>query len=316
MDLALLDEWTVGAEEIDRLGHMSVRFYVARNTRAHGALLALPGFAAERRRAEGVVIHRVDSFARFHREQRLGAALQTRGGFASVGETSLRAYCEICNGATGDVAATFVTDIALEDRASRAPRALPDDVRRRAEAMTTSLPDYGAPRTLRLVPPRLDLTFEQIRDRVGEVRPGGAVSLRWERTIMPQDCDEAGFLRDDETLMFSHRQQTQAMAGDDTAQPVWTAPDGRRFGWAVMELRNAQFAPPRSGDRLRSIGGIIQLLNKGRQLRRWIFDTDTGRMVGVDETVSLAMDLGERRAMEIPPDMRAELSLSLTPDFA
>ena len=73
-DLQIRQHSTVTADEIDSLGHMNVRYYVARMERANAELLkglVEPG-ALERG-----MLSRVDTYTRFQREQFEGAKLVT-----------------------------------------------------------------------------------------------------------------------------------------------------------------------------------------------------------------------------------------------
>ena len=80
----ILDESPVLESEIDSLGHMNVRFYIARIDRANNALLKLIGIDAAA--LPGIVISRSDTYSRFHREQFADSSLEVHGGLLKTGK--------------------------------------------------------------------------------------------------------------------------------------------------------------------------------------------------------------------------------------
>jgi hypothetical protein len=142
------------------------------------------------------------------------------------------------------------------------------------------------------------------------------MSGRREATIDAIDCDADGRLREDVDLMFvMHRPQT----GEEAASfgpPVMKTPDGRRFSWAMIETRAVVLGRPVAGDRLISIGADIGLGERWRQSRRWAYIADTGRLIGVNDVVGIALDLDSRQSIEIPESVRASIERSYLPDLA
>ena len=74
--MQLLGESTVGAEEIDSLGHMNVRYYMARMEKANRILIDQLSEAATSSPAN-VLLRRTDTYTRLRREQFRGATLHT-----------------------------------------------------------------------------------------------------------------------------------------------------------------------------------------------------------------------------------------------
>jgi acyl-CoA thioester hydrolase len=314
--MRLFDQSVVGDDEIDSLGHMNVRFYMARVVRANKALMASWGVTPELRRGLNAVLNRVDSYCRYHREQFSGAPLQVWGGLLDIGPDAARLLYEVRNPDKGEVAAAFIVVFALEDLVTRARVALPAEVLVRAQAARTELTEHGTPRSIKLDPPRLNVTLEAIEARVGD-RPSGMMGAGMERVVEPEDCDDHGFLRPGEDLMFGARLRARLQSGDRPfGPPTFVSDEGHRFAWAWMETRQVQVATPRAGDVLRAVGADVALQRKTRQSRRWIFNTTTGQLAGVDDTVGIALDLDARRSIEIPAKVRAELESRYLPEFA
>jgi hypothetical protein len=230
-------------------------------------------------------------------------------------ETGLTMFLEVRSAATGEPAASFVIEFALEDLATRRRLTLTPTTIRQAEAQLGALPPYGAPRSLSLEPPRLDLEFEAIRARVAE-GDGSLLGGQTDCLIEAEDCDAYGFLREGEDLMFGPRRRGQPAGAGQMGPVIQLSDDGRRFGWAWMETRSIELARPRAGDVLRSVPVEISLQRKARHTRRWIFNTTDGRLAGIEDSVGVAFDIEARRAIEIPPRVRADLEARHVPEFA
>jgi acyl-CoA thioester hydrolase len=305
-----LDESVVGADEIDGLGHMNVRFYMERARWANRALVAEIGLGE----TPDARLVEVDSYTRYLREQFEGSRLTVDGGVLETSQREARAYFEIRNPARGEIAATFIIATALSSRIDGESLPLPAGVAERAEASRVELPEHGRPRTIDLAPPRLDLEFETIARRFAE-DPSDPMSRRFEWTVEPDMCDEHGLLSDIGALMFGgwRPPKPEEMRRHG---PMTFDGDGRRLGWASLETRTLRVSPARAGDRLSSIGAEIGLHRKVRHSRRWLFDVTTGRLVSLNDDVSVALDLDARRSIEIPASIRSSLEARHAAEFA
>lgn len=311
--MQILDDGPVLDTEIDSLGHMNVRFYLNRVDRANRFLLQKLGL---NELAPACTVRRYDTYSRFRREQFAGARLQVAGGTLEVNAKQARCYFEIRNPAKDEIAATFITVSTLEDAASRQAVLFPEALTQINEQYSVLLPSYGSPRSLSLAPPRTDVTLPALEARVSATPEPGMMSGRLEATIDDIDCDADGRLREDVDLMFvMHRPQT----GEEAASfgpPVMKTPDGRRFSWAMIETRAVVLGRPVAGDRLISLGADIGLGERWRQSRRWAYIADTGRLIGVNDVVGIALDLDARQSIEIPEPVRESIERSYLPDLA
>jgi hypothetical protein len=208
----------------------------------------------------------------------------------------------------------MIVEFALEQKATRARLPIPAEVLARALAALVQLPDYGAPRSLTLDPLRRDVTFAQIFARVGD-RGDGANGGLSERTIPAEGCDEYGYLREGAELVVAMEPPGRG-PGQSFGPPVTVTREGLRYGWALMELRSVNFARPRAGDVLRAIGALIGLEGKIRRSRRWTFEAASGRLMAIDDTAAILLDIDKRRAMDIPPELREELADRQGAEFA
>ena len=314
--MRLLGESSVLPEEIDTLGHMNVRYYLQRVLVGHETLMAELGLGREVLVARKAILTRADTYIRYHREQLSGARLEVLGGLLAASETGLKMFYEVrC--ASGDPAATFVIDLALEDRPTRRRLPVPAETIALADALRVPLPAHGEPRSLTLEPPRLDLSFADIEARVKDMpNDNTMLGIQMERTVEPQDCDVYGFMREGEDLMYRAHRAVEGPAGGTFGPPIQLSDEGHRFGWAWLETRSIQGARPRLGDVLRSIPAEIGLQRKTRHTRRWIFNMTTSRLAGIEDCIGIALDIDARRSIEIPTTIREALETRFVPEFA
>jgi acyl-CoA thioester hydrolase len=306
----------VQPEEIDSLGHLNVRFYLERIGRAERAMLAALGLTRETLKNSGATMRTVDTYSQFRREQFEGAELAVLGGVLGTEPTRIRSYFEIRNPARDEIAAVFVTTSELTDRTTRVPRGLPAQLREANEQYGVLLPEYARPRSLSLDPPRTDVRLADLLARIPEASEFGMTGRR-EAEILEQDCGADGVLRDDVELMFlMFRHAAEGRDPKQFGPPVLRTDEGHRFGWAMMETRNIELARPRAGDTVVFLGADVGIADKSRQSRRWSFVRDTGALLGIHDTVGIAIDLDARKAIPIPRSIRAEMERCYLPEYA
>ncbi len=310
--MQLLHESTVQAEEIDSLGHMNVRFYMARMEAANQALLDDIGLPQDA--LHGAYLRRIDTYTRFRQEQFEGAPLHAVGGVLTLGEAGMQSYVEIRNPETDTTAATFIVTTALVDRTDRQPRLLP--VLKHDDVQQVEIPNYARPRSLELGPVNTDVTLEELERVVPDVEGGGMMSGRRHTQIDDGDVDAEGWLREDLELMFLPFTKMAAETGTPHGPPVFNTSDGRRVGWAVMETRNMLFGQPRLGDEIAYFSADVGVEKKSRLSRRWALDRNSGKLLGISDTVGLCIDLDARRATSWPDELREQIERHVLPQLA
>jgi acyl-CoA thioesterase FadM len=284
---------------------MNVRFYATRAALATRTLAAEYGLSREACAERGVLLCVPDSFTRHYREQLAGARLAVMTGVLSVREMGLRLYHELVNRDSGELAATFVHEVKLHDRATRTPRAFPAGLAERAQASKIVWPEHGRPRTVDLdrLPEALTLDIARAR----------GLEMRKPRAIAREACDEDGFY---DAAFAPELVWGGEPIGRRGFVPIVEGPDGRKFGWAMLESRNAMLETPRVGARIQSFSAEVEIARKTSYRHSWVFDLDSGSLVCVSSTVNLAFDIDARKAIEIPDAIRRGLESELHPDLA
>ena len=275
----------VTPDQIDHLGHMNVRHYGANARAGTRSLLADLGVGSVR----SVDLH--DLYTRHHHEQLVGARLEVRSGVLGVDADSIRVYHELVNAETEDLGATFVFRVRSD---------VPLD-----HVDTVELPAHGAPRSI-------DLDAEPTLPELATVRELG-LELRAERQVDEEDT--AG----GETVS-THLLPNLVWGGnppDGTEHEfVHRGPDGQPVGWATMETRLGVHRIPALGTTIQSFAATTAIAEKVTKSSMWAYDVGTGEVLVTFEVVNILFDIGARRALVIPDDMRAEHEQRHHPELA
>jgi len=285
--LAVTHTSTVTPDQIDHLGHMNVRYYAV-NARAATRSFVGPGQV-------------VDMYTRHHREQLLDAQLEVRSGILGDTPGMTRVYHELLNASTGDIASSFVhrvrTETGFTPDAADAPGSA--DL-----ADLIELPAHGRPRSI-------DVDATMATPTLDELRALG-LAMRAEREI---DTDDTGG-GDRVPSSMAPFLFWGGLPVDGIEQDfVHTGPEGQDIGWATMETRVVIERLPELGTRIQSFSATTSVADKTMQTSMWVFDLANGQLLASFEVVSVLFDIGARRAMSIPDDMREEQTTQLRPEL-
>jgi acyl-CoA thioester hydrolase len=311
--MRVLDTSEVLANEIDGLGHLNVRYYMARAQRANRVLMGEFGLGPDALATAKLV--QTDSYCRYQREQFQGSTLTVNGGLLRADAAGVTLYFEVANPAKGQIAATYVITSELIDRATGKARPIPAASLAAAAGALIELPEHGRPRTIDLSPPRLDVAYADLAARLTDDATD-PMSRSMERVVEAKECDEFGFLAETQDLMFGGWRTPTPAEMRGMGPMTFVGDEGHRLGWAALETRSVRVSQARVGDTLRSIGAEIGLHSKVRHSRRWMFDVTTGKLVSLNDNVAIALDLDARRPMDIPPSLRGKLEERHLPEFA
>jgi acyl-CoA thioester hydrolase len=310
-NLSLIQESIVDESEIDSLGHMNVRFYVSRAANANFKLLADLGVQAK----EGEALRRLDTYNRFHKEQFAGAKLGVYGGLIPVeSDVGVTGYYEIRNLDSDDIAASFIITTNLVNTSN--DQVLP--IARLEEPTIapyrTEVPVHGQPRSLNLTPPRM-VSMEEISTLIPYESKPHSINGRREAIVLDEDCDAEGRLKESVDPMFV---MFRPQPGEDLKEigpPVQRDELGRRYSFAMMEIRSINFHRPTLGDTILSMSADVAYGEKWRHTRRWIFAKESGVLLGISDHAAVCMDLDARRAIPIPAEVRLDMEQNSLQDY-
>jgi acyl-CoA thioester hydrolase len=293
----------VNAWECDHMGHMNVRFYVAR------AMEGLAGFAAElglggafgRRAASTLMVK--DQHIRFMREATPPCALHMTASVMEVTDTEARVLQLLVHSMTGELAASFQTVVAhvtVDD-----PRPFPWSARSRQllDTLKADPPPGARPRSLSL----------DENAGGGSITAANALGLMCiaRGTVGIQDCDVFGRMRP-EVFVGRISDGVPALRGQLNGDSAVSS-GAKRLGGAVLEYRIAYLGWPEAGSRLEVRSGLAGVDGATQRFVHWILDPATGRAWGSALAVAADLDLDERKIVPFAPERRARLGSQVVP---
>jgi acyl-CoA thioester hydrolase len=305
-DMIELWRGSVNTWECDEMGHMNVRFYVAKAQEGLGALAHFLGLRHASGRDARAILAPRDCHIRFLKEARPGDPLFMRGGIVEVRETALVVYQELVHTGTGTVSATFRTIVEHRDPTSGRAFAWSQRSRSAAESLQVAVPAHGAPRSIDLSTP------------VRAIAPGDAQMLSRVGlgVVTPDQLDATNRMR---TELFIGRVSDAVpnmLASWRTAMTeAVSATDGvaRKPGAAVLEYRLIYRGAADLGDLLEVRSAIVSVGEKSYTLIHWIIDAASGEVLCTCEAVAVTFDLIARKVLVIPEQFRRALQAQAAP---
>jgi len=184
----VIEVWGGGVNtwECDEMGHLNVRFWVAKSFEGVAGLAAQLGMPrAFTAGAESTLVVR-EQHIRFLREARAGAGLIMTGGVVEIGETDARLLLVIRH-LSGEPAASFQVVVSHVTSADLRPFPWPARIREAAQALMVEVPAFAAARSIDLSP---------VTPTAGYAK---ALALDMTRigmgVIQPAECDVFGRMR-------------------------------------------------------------------------------------------------------------------------
>lgn len=297
----------VSAWECDEMGHLNVRFYVARAMEGLvGAAAALGMPHAFSEHATATLIVR-EHHIRFLREARAGAPLHMTFGVVEMGEEDALLLQVLTHSLSGETCATFLTRVVHARTRDARPFSWPERARAEARSVMTATPADAGPRGVQGGPLQSIASLAKA-DELG-LRCVGRGS------VLPQDCDVFGRMHAEMVMgRISHGISHFSAPMREAAQAV-LGPGGR-VGGAALEYRLVYLDHPRAGDRVELRSGFSALDSKRGRMNHWLLDPETGRAWATAENVSVNFDLDARKAIAVPDDVVARLQSSIVPGLA
>lgn len=287
--------------ECDQMGHMNVRFYLAKATTGLNSLAVHLGLGPSWQRQHEARLVADDHHIRFLREQRDGAPIAIRAGVLETARNGLKVFAEMTNAASGEVAATFVTNVCLRSPLGM-QQPLPESVMAAARDLQVGLPGYAAPRGIEMSAPRPNPTLAEA-ESLGMRRTG-------QGEVLPGMCDRFGQLAAGACMGIV----------SDTYPNVFALASKARleddYGGAAVEYRFVYRNRPREGDVFTLRSAVKSVSEKTYSFCHWLLDTESGRALATAEVVALPLDLKSRRAVPVPDKIREGLSQLLVPEVS
>jgi acyl-CoA thioester hydrolase len=305
--------WRGSAEawECDEMGHMNVRYWVARCMDGVHVLAEDIGCSGAFGVGATATLLPTRQHIKFMREARAGAPLFLRGGIVALTPTDLTFYAEMVHSFSGEIGATFITTLAHVD--AKTGKAFPFPARAVAAstAYSVTIPDHGKPRSIAFEGDLATGTSE-VAEAAGFTRVGLA-------GVRASDVDGFDRLYPEGMIgRVSNAMPNLLSKWREDATAEMTAIDGvpRTAGAAVLEYRLDYLAWPGRGDFVAVYSGLKQVAEKTTTLAHWVIDPITGAPWCVCEALAVTLDLQARKIIANPPRAKAALEAMLLKPLA
>ena len=287
------------ARECDEMGHMNMRFYLARAMQGlagAAAALGMPGaFSANAPASLVVRGHHI----RFLRETAAGTPLHMTAGVLAMGESDATLLQTMVHSRSGQTAAAVTTRLTHVAAQEGRPFPWPKRTREASQALTLEPPEEACPRGLAEAGPAATDVAEAAR--LATVARG---------VITMEDCDVFGRMRTELALGWINQGIPHMVDPWREAAQAVLGPTGR-VGGAALEYRLTYFGAPGPGDLMEVKGGLVSIGPKIVRMRHWLIDPRSGAPWAAAENISVNLDLDTRQAIALPPDAVARLAADL-----
>jgi acyl-CoA thioester hydrolase len=296
--------WRGSAEawECDEMGHLNVRYWIARCMDGLAVLAEEIGCNGAFGLGATATLVPTRQHIKFMREAKAGAPLFLRGGIVSLTTHELVLYTEMVHSFSGDIGATFITTLAHVEAKTARPFPFPSRTAQLAKALEVVVPGHGLPRSISL---------EDIMAQ-GSVATAEQAGFSRIGVAGVRACDVDGFdrlLAEQMIGRVSNAMPNLLSQWREDATAEMSEIDGlaRVAGAAVLEYRLDYLAWPTRGDLTAVYSGLSAVDEKTITLLHWIMDPLTGAPWCVCKALAVTLDLKARKIVPNPP--RAKLAL-------
>lgn len=298
---------SINTWECDEMGHMNVRFYVAKMMEGLAELAHVAGLGHAFRAKSPSTLRPRDQHIRFIKEAHAGSPFTMTGCVLEVSDASVLVYQQITH-QSGEPCVSFRTWIDHVDVDTGAPFAWNAATRARLEALKDEAPAATAPRSVDMSQPvRATATMAEA-DAVNAPVIGRGV-------VLPQHIDVTGVMMAEFFIArvsdsighllrpWREKVREAALARGETL----------RMGGAVLEYRIVYRRWPRAGDRIVIRSGRGFQKEKVHSFIHWLIDPDTGHAWCTSEAVAVSLNLDTRKIIPSSPDLMGLLA-EVAPD--
>ncbi len=302
-----VEVWRGGVNpwECDSMGHLNVRFYVARASEGLAGLAAALGMPRAFRRESTATLQVREHHIRFVREARPDDALHMTAGVLSMDDAEARILLMLVHSGSGEPAAAIQARVAHVTPQEQVAFPWSQRIRERAEALKVEVPAAVRPRSVQAGGPPPSGNLARAIDL--RLRPVSAGAVR------TQDCDVFGRLDAEGFIARISDGYAQWTGAGRELTAAARPKGGPRIGGAAVEVRLAYAAWPRAGDRIDMRSGLKAVTPKVQTVVHWLLDPLTGQPWAAAEHVFVALDLDARKLVELPPETVAAMQAAVVP---
>ncbi|MCH8489332.1 MAG: thioesterase family protein [Oceanicaulis sp.] len=282
------------AWECDELGHLNVRFYLAKAWEAVEALSETLGMRAAFQPGATATLIAREIDIRFLAEVRPGAPLAIHGVITGFDEASLTAVLVVEHAALARTAATLRLRLDHADPLTARPFPWSARTRAQIETLIGDPPAESAPRSLSKTAPVSDVSLARA-DALGLQEIGRG-------RINPQDADRFGRMRPEFLLGKASGSVVHLNGGFPEQWEAYRTGAALDVASALLEARLVMRHWPVAGEGYVIRSGLAGANRNVRHLVHWVCDPVSGAALWSMEGVGALLDLETRRLRPVEPD--------------
>lgn len=304
-----VEVWRGGVNpwECDVMGHMNVRFYVAKATQGLVRLAAAFGMPQAFTASATATLQVREHHIRFVKEARPGAALHMTGGVLDVGETEATLLLVLRHSGDGEPAAVIQARVAHVTPDLCNAFAWPRRMHEALDELRVQIPQALRPRSLTPAGQGATGSLQAALERGMPTVASGAVG--------PSDCDAFGRLRPEAVMGcisdgFAQWANIGRLPGPHDADGATP-----RLGAAAVEMRLVYSHMPQAGELIEMRSGLQAITPRTQTIIHWLLDPVSGQPWAAAEHVVVSLDLEARKMTQLPPQMVEALRAHSQPDL-
>ncbi len=301
-----VEVWRGGVkpEQLDEMGHLNVRHYVALATEGLTAFCEPLGLSGAFRPGAGATLLVREHHIRFLREARSRAPLHMTASVLEMGETDARLLFILWHSLSGEPCASFNTVVAHVTTDEARPFPWPKMARERAAGLVGTLPDFAHGKSMTVEPVESRASLARADELDLKIIAAGAFGA--------SDCDSFGRMQAELFMGTIVSGIPQMGHGFRKTVVEHTDPPPEKVGNAALEYRLIYLDWARAGDLYQMRTGQLSFDAKGMNVIHWLVDPVSGRAFGSCQAYIVTFDLGARKIMPIPPAAKAVLDARAT----
>lgn len=289
----------VNTWECDEMGHMNVRFYVAKQMEGLAIMVPHLGLSRCFRPRATTTIIPADQHIRFMKEVHPGRPLVMEGGVLKVEDNRVLIYQELKHAISGETAASFRTwMVHIEAKTGKAFPWRQKTLDAFASLMVTP-PDHTAPRSIDFDtrPAPSSAIVLDLPDSLGiPVIGRGCVPIH--------HCDSHGRMTPEHFIGRVSDSVPNLLTAwrDEVAEAAKAKGQDIKTGAAVLEYRLVYRRWPEAGDILEVRTGLGAVQSKVHSLVHWVTNPISGKVYCTSEAVAVTFDINTRKVIAADPE--------------
>jgi len=299
----MIDLWrgNANAWECDELGHMNVKFYLAKAMQGVANLAEQAGLGSIYRKDAAATLIPQALHIKFLAESRPGAPLFIEGGISDIKDTSADFTLIMKHAGNDKIAASFRLSLIHSAPNGVSSHPWPQRFLDMADKYRIQTPEAARPRGLSEDTPNNDVSLDQADALELETIGMGR--------FVSSDMDVFGRLSP-ETLLGRVSDSVVNFIGAFPEEWAFHKGDtsAGNIGSALLETRILPRLWPQAGDGYVIRSGVKSFGPKIRNIVHWVLDPATGKPWWTMEGVAAPMDLDARKLVEPSDELRAKLA--------